>query len=520
MQKVVMKLISGESLYIRGAEHFVTQLTTMLAIATLLAALALAAGQNTNKNPYFVPGHDTIVHLFEWKWKDIASECEQFLGPMGYGGVQVSPLQENLVINNRPWWERYQPISYLWITRSGTKEEFVDMVARCNTAGVRIYVDAILNHMSANWINARGTGNSKADTYKLEYYQVPYHAQHFHKYCSVNNYNDPSNVRNCELVGLHDLDQSQEYVRSKLLDFLNAAVDAGVAGFRIDAAKHMWPSDLNVIYSRINNLNTKHGFPANARPYIYQEVIDYGNEAISKREYNQLATVIEFKYAAEISNAFRGNNNLKWLVNWGEKWGLLPSQDSLVFVDNHDTQRDNPNTLTYKLPKMYKMAVAFMLAHPFGTPCVMSSFDFQSKDQGPPQDGNGNLVSPVIDPDGTCRNGWICEHRWEEIYNMVRFRNVAHGTTVNNWWDNGSNQIAFCRGNSGFVAFNGDQNDLRTTLKTCLPAGTYCDVISGNLENGRCTGKVVNVQGNGDAYIEILKTEKDGVLAIHVEAKL
>lgn len=27
--------------------------------------------------------------MFEWKWTDIASECEKFLGPKGYGGVQV-----------------------------------------------------------------------------------------------------------------------------------------------------------------------------------------------------------------------------------------------------------------------------------------------------------------------------------------------------------------------------------------------------------------------------------------------
>lgn len=32
---------------------------------------------------------NTIVHLFEWKWKDIANECEQFLQHKGYGGVQV-----------------------------------------------------------------------------------------------------------------------------------------------------------------------------------------------------------------------------------------------------------------------------------------------------------------------------------------------------------------------------------------------------------------------------------------------
>ncbi|XP_076759059.1 alpha-amylase [Xylocopa sonorina] len=493
----------------------------MLGIATLLALLALTAADGNHKNPYFVPGHDAIVHLFEWKWNDIAAECERFLGPNGYGGVQVSPIQENIIITNRPWWERYQPISYLWETRSGSRQEFINMVARCNKAGVRIYVDALLNHMSGNWQNARGTGGSVANTFNEDYPAVPYTAQNFHKPCAVNNYNDPTNVRNCELTGLHDLDQGQEYVRSKLVDFMNAAIDVGVAGFRIDAAKHMWPNDLNIIYSRLKDLNTAHGFPRNAKPYIYQEVIDYGgNEAVNKHEYNGIAAVIEFKYAGELSNSFRGNNLLKWFVNWGEKWGLLPSGDSLVFVDNHDTQRDNGQILTYKIPKQYKMAVAFMLAHPFGTPRVMSSFAFQSKDQAPPQDGNGNLLSPLIRPDNTCGNGWICEHRWRQIYNMVHFRNAVRGTSVNNWWDNGSNQIAFCRGNRGFIAINGDQYDLRTNLNTCLPAGRYCDVISGSLVNGRCTGKVVNVQSNGQAYIEITKGEDDGVLAIHAGAKL
>jgi len=39
-------------------------------------------------------------------------------------------------------------------------------------------------------------------------------------------------VRNCELVGLHDLNQENDYVRGKLIDFLNLLVDCGVAGFR------------------------------------------------------------------------------------------------------------------------------------------------------------------------------------------------------------------------------------------------------------------------------------------------
>ena len=74
-----------------------------------------------------------------------------------------------------------------------------------------------------------------------------------------------------------------------------------------------------------------------------------------------------------------------------------------------------------------QMAVAFMLAWPYGYPRVMSSFFFANFDQGPPQDRNGNILSPVMNSDDTCGNGWVCEHRWRQIYNMVKFRNVVEG---------------------------------------------------------------------------------------------
>ena len=72
------------------------------------------------------------------------------LGPYGFGGVQVSPPTEHAVIwhPRRPWWERYQPVSYKMISRSGNDAQFRDMVARCNKVGVRIYADAVINHMA------------------------------------------------------------------------------------------------------------------------------------------------------------------------------------------------------------------------------------------------------------------------------------------------------------------------------------------------------------------------------------
>lgn len=57
-------------------------------------------------DPHWLEKRNTIVHLFEWKFRDIADECERFLAPKGYAGVQISPVSENIVIKNRPWWER------------------------------------------------------------------------------------------------------------------------------------------------------------------------------------------------------------------------------------------------------------------------------------------------------------------------------------------------------------------------------------------------------------------------------
>lgn len=36
-----------------------------------------------------------IVQLFQWRYDDIAKECEEFLGPRGYAGVEVSSSTES-----------------------------------------------------------------------------------------------------------------------------------------------------------------------------------------------------------------------------------------------------------------------------------------------------------------------------------------------------------------------------------------------------------------------------------------
>ena len=55
--------------------------------------------------------------------------------------LQVSPPNEHRVVksgsDDRPWWERYQPISYILGSRSGSPEQFASMVRTCNSVNVR-----------------------------------------------------------------------------------------------------------------------------------------------------------------------------------------------------------------------------------------------------------------------------------------------------------------------------------------------------------------------------------------------
>ncbi|CAB0028879.1 unnamed protein product [Trichogramma brassicae] len=479
------------------------------------------------KNPHFEGNRTTIVHLFEWKWKDIATECERFLGPMGFGGVQVSPITENIIIAGRPWYERYQPISYRFVTRSGNEDDLRDMVARCNKVGVRIYVDAVINHMTADAPGkCIGTDGSTAQPEKREFPAVPYTADDYNWPVCDSDDSTLHKARDCELVGLHDLNQRKENVRNKIVEFLNHAIDTGVAGFRVDAAKHMWPEDLEVIYERMNDLEPS-VFGYGKRPFIYQEVASGPSSASNKWQYAYLGKVYEYTNKYHLEEFFRGSKPLSGLRFWGlPTFGLMHSNDAFVFTESHDSQRDANAQTTHKNPRLHKMAVAFLLAHPYGQTRVMSSFEFNNFNQGPPCNSKGEIISPkpivtnVTDGKDVnmCENGWVCEHRWRQIYQMIGFRNVVGEAPFLNWWTNNHNQIAFSRGELGFVAFNGEFGvDLNVYIYTGMPTGRYCDVISGRKSGYRCTGKTIYVDHNRMANIKIFKDEQDGILAIHKE---
>lgn len=412
----------------------------------------------------------TIVQLFEWSWRDITEEC-RFLGEAGYRGVQVSPPQES--IDGSPWWTRYQPVSYRISGRGGSEDEFREMVQACAAEGVEIYVDAVINHMAAG---------------DRSYPGVPYVRTDFNECFEPIDYGNKGSIQYCDLQGLNDLKTGSRPVQEKIAAYLNSLIDIGVKGFRIDAAKHIPAQDLRAIKGLLSE-----------DVLIYQEVIGSDREPVSKFEYTDIGVVTEFNYGRVLGHAFKGHRSLSGLRGLKDWNGWLSSDRALVFTDNHDTQRSEPfEVMTHRdLGARYFIANVFMLAYPYGVPRVMSSYSFQSTDGAPPAQG--------VHTGARCYDGqWMCEHRWEGIASMVGFRNATQSQkSLDYWWDNQANQIAFSRGSLGFVAINGENFPLVQKLKTGLPSGLYCNVITGALVNGECQGEVLEVQADTSVQLNI-----------------
>lgn len=113
-----------------------------------------------------------------------------------------------------------------------------------------------------------------------------------------------------------------------------------------------------------------------------------GKEPVKREHYTPYGAVLEFRYGNNLSNILRGDDKLKVLKDWGPKMGLLPdSKDAVVFIENHDNERGHgaggSNIIMFKDTKLFKMAHAFMLAHPYGSVTrILSDYNFDDRDAG------------------------------------------------------------------------------------------------------------------------------------------
>ncbi|MCH4842722.1 type I pullulanase [Bifidobacterium pseudolongum] len=460
-----------------------------------LLAVPMAANAAEDTGQTTLPAKTDVQAIaFQQTWNSIAKECTNTYGPQGVAYVEISPPQES--IQGTQWWTSYQPVSYKLDSKLGTEAEFKNMITTCNAARVDIIADVVLNQTTGSDVAAGeqtgvagtkyngSTGDYPGFTGEDDRYPQGVTAADFHDYkngASISDYTNQQEVQEGRLSSMWDFDTSSEKVQEIQSDYLAKLYKMGVKGFRMDAVKHINNEDIKGIKDKMAQ---KVGQNA-SDIYWIQEVIGNTNEApgIQPRNYLETGTVTQFDYKSDLNAKFKGKiAELKDLSthigDLSANPNAIESANANVFVTNWDTAR-NDGAITYKNDSMYALANAFMLAYDYGTPRLLSDYKYDDNAAGAP--GATATAVPDVDFDQACstKDGdWNCQQRWTTTRGMIAFHNYVDGTSVSDWQDDGANNIAFSRGDKGFVAINNSTEDKEAEYATSMPDGEYCDVYA------------------------------------------
>ena len=466
------------------------------------AAPAVLPGAAPRADAATTATKDVTANLFEYDFTSIAADCANVLGPDGFAAVQVSPPQDSYDQPDHYWWDVYQPADYAIGGRLGTEAQFAAMVSACHAAGVKVYVDAVLNHMAAGDGGADTSYDGRSfDSGTLTY--PGYGSADFHSYpanCpestdSIVNWLNYTEVTQCRLSGLPDLATETTAVRQAEAGYLNSLIALGVDGFRLDSAAEIGETDIAAVESELNADATT-GQPVTVTQEVYPG--SSGQDArLNPTSFEGEGSVTAIDYTYALANDFAGGD-LAALNSFSPQ---LPSAYASTFVTNQDTERASSPSLSAIDGAEYVLAEEFLLAYGYGAPQIFSSFTYTDYNQGPPAASNGD-VSDTVCGTGT----WECAERNAAVDAMVGWHNLAlaGGGAVANWTTDGNDLVAFSRGSLAWVALNNGGSALTATFPTGLADGAYCDLINETYSssNASCSGSGV-VVADGRATVTV-----------------
>lgn len=170
---------------------------------------------------------------------------------------------------------------------------------------------------------------------------------HYHSKCDIRNWSNQSEVENCRLANLPDLNQENDWVKEQLKDWVKKLVnDFSFDGIRIDTIpevpKWFWNEfgEASGVFQMGECFN---GDPAYVGPY--QE---------------HLTALFNYPMYYTIKDVFGSKKSMYGIQNrYSQEEPHFKDIDSLgIFVDNHD----NPRFLNqYSDQRMFKNALIFSL---------------------------------------------------------------------------------------------------------------------------------------------------------------
>ena len=293
------------------------------------------------------------LHAFNWTYREITANLEN-IANAGFKNVLTMPVQEPKSGGSQ-WRAFYQPLSFSIGNNSalGTKADLEELCSEAEKYGICILADIVANHLATTDDEGKEEdGTPTVSPAVAEYEPLIYRNRNedvdgigltFHH--NKNAGGSGSETQVYAYGNLPDLNTSNPYVQQRMLSLLKECVDAGIDGFRFDAAKHVetssdpdYPSDFweNTLEKAKEYYREKTG----KELYVYGEILGSpsGRSLSSYTKYMrvtddgfaaQFKSVFSSKDPAKILNAVLKTDDPKQLIAWVE------SHDEYVTSNTH-----------------------------------------------------------------------------------------------------------------------------------------------------------------------------------------
>lgn len=377
---------------------------------------------------------NVILQAFNWKFAHVELALPELKG-IGYTYVLVSPPQKSHP--STEWWGRYQPVDFTKIDGPlGTAAQFASMNAKADQLGVKILVDAVLNHMADHPDYV--TKDSGGQVINLQYPRFSSNDFHLPR---IEIASDPLTG----WLGLPDLKTESPYVRGEAKNYLRMLVDDyQVDGFRFDAIRHIEDPFFEDVLQAVPQQQL----------FLFGEYVTANPQDIGP--YLDSMDAYDFPLARTMKEAFAWGGDLRTLVAPRDAQKALHGVNAVTWVKHHDLAAPREDEAERAQWDYWRiggrsggvdeiLAYAYILGRREGTPLV-----------------------------------YVDKYNHPMVRAGVRFHNLALGQAMH-WLIKAQNQLAWQRGEELLVAINkhGDRWD-PGTLDTTLKAGDYLDLVSGD----------------------------------------
>lgn len=433
------------------------------------SAEAVSLDYQLNEDGSVSMSYGAILHAWCWSFNTI-TENLQNIKDAGYTSIQTSPINQCKVgddgglslysENNGKWYYHYQPTDYvIGNYQLGTLDEFKTMCAEAKKLGLKIIVDAPLNHVSSDVSVVSENIFNLCD-------------EPFHDRGEIATYSSRKQVTQNDLLGLKDLRTQAPEIQQYLLNYLKSCVEAGASGFRFDAAKHIeLPTDDEEYASDFWEVILDNGCE-----FQYGEILQGECDEIA--DYAQLMSVTASSYGESVRKAVNGNLSTA-LVEPYCAANVDPSK-FVTWVESHDNYC-NDGSWEQMEESDVEFGWAIIASRSGGAPL------FFSRPNGASIDSQwGNNVIGAVGSDG---------YKSENVSALNHFRNEMAGLGENlTNPDTDNNVLMIERGDKGAVIINKGTSDFTLDgTVSVLADGVYKDKVSGaefTVANGTISGTV------------------------------